>query len=183
MRIFFLANEKKLADLLLAEIQAVASGVQAQIAEIDDGFVVVFDEGVSAFKGDEAKGDGVRQVNLARATARGFTVCMRAMVVNQKKAKHVHNLKQMYADESRGFLGSAVCTDCGKNKGWWCPDSPDHLCHYFSKEKGGIRVVRLSNGQVVPVPPLTGDLAGHERDPDNETEDECLFCGRPEERQ
>jgi hypothetical protein len=25
---------------------------------------------------------------------------------------------------------SMVCTICGESLGWWCPDSPDHYCHY-----------------------------------------------------
>ena len=24
----------------------------------------------------------------------------------------------------------AYCAVCGKDFGWWCPKSPDHLCHY-----------------------------------------------------
>lgn len=25
---------------------------------------------------------------------------------------------------------SARCDHCGERLGWWCPNSPDHLCHY-----------------------------------------------------
>jgi hypothetical protein len=25
---------------------------------------------------------------------------------------------------------SAYCANCGEHLGWWCPKSPDHLCHY-----------------------------------------------------
>lgn len=24
----------------------------------------------------------------------------------------------------------AYCKACGKDFGWWCPESPDHICHY-----------------------------------------------------
>lgn len=24
----------------------------------------------------------------------------------------------------------AYCEDCETDFGWWCPDSPDHFCHY-----------------------------------------------------
>ena len=24
----------------------------------------------------------------------------------------------------------AYCFVCGRSFGWWCPSSPDHLCHY-----------------------------------------------------
>ena len=24
----------------------------------------------------------------------------------------------------------AICAVCNKSFGWWCPKSPDHLCHY-----------------------------------------------------
>lgn len=25
---------------------------------------------------------------------------------------------------------SAICEVCNKNFGWWCPDSPGHMCDY-----------------------------------------------------
>jgi len=28
------------------------------------------------------------------------------------------------------FSSSAVCAICFRDFGWWCPDSPDHLCKY-----------------------------------------------------
>lgn len=28
----------------------------------------------------------------------------------------------------------AICLVCGKNFGWWCPKSPDHVCHYSETE-------------------------------------------------
>jgi len=28
----------------------------------------------------------------------------------------------------------AVCSVCGQSFGWWCPNSPDHLCHYSKSD-------------------------------------------------
>lgn len=28
----------------------------------------------------------------------------------------------------------ALCAVCGKSFGWWCPKSPDHICHYSKSE-------------------------------------------------
>lgn len=28
----------------------------------------------------------------------------------------------------------AICAICAKSFGWWCPKSPDHLCHYSKSE-------------------------------------------------
>lgn len=28
----------------------------------------------------------------------------------------------------------AHCAVCGQNGGWYCPDSPDHVCHYDQNE-------------------------------------------------
>jgi DNA-directed RNA polymerase subunit RPC12/RpoP len=30
--------------------------------------------------------------------------------------------------------GSAVCDICGKEMGWYCPDSPDHICDYEQED-------------------------------------------------
>jgi len=29
---------------------------------------------------------------------------------------------------------SAICLVCGTDFGWWCPESPDHICHYSRSE-------------------------------------------------
>ena len=88
--------------------------------------------------------------------------------------------------DPKGDGGSAVCAVCGAGFGWWCPDSPDHACHYFTigspertefddddevPERLGL--VRLLTGALV-VPP--------EHDADYETDDGCLWCGQPDER-
>ncbi|MEO6305486.1 MAG: hypothetical protein ABIP51_20150 [Bacteroidia bacterium] len=58
------------------------------------------------------------------------------------------------------------------DKGWECPNSPDGHCHYFTNDAGMVEL--FDEGKVV-LPP-----AGHDKE--NENEDECLFCGEPEER-
>jgi ribA/ribD-fused uncharacterized protein len=54
--------------------------------------------------------------------------------------------------------------------GWDCPESPDGVCHYFSKEGK----VELADGRSVPVP------ANH--DATNESQEWCIFCKEPKER-
>jgi len=36
---------------------------------------------------------------------------------------HVHVAEQVPGE-------SAQCAVCDERLGWWCPDSPDHICHY-----------------------------------------------------
>lgn len=70
---------------------------------------------------------------------------------------------------------NAFCEICEKDFGWRCPDSPDTVCHYYTKESNGKLVVELVNGVELPF-----TKEGHK--PDFETDDVCLFCGAPEER-
>lgn len=56
------------------------------------------------------------------------------------------------------------------DNGWFCPDSPDHACHYFTEDG----LVVLTSGDRIQPPP--------EHDVTGETEDICIFCGLPEER-
>ena len=67
---------------------------------------------------------------------------------------------------------SAVCLVCGEDFGWWCPKSPDHLCHYYS-ENGKIE---LQDGTKVDRPKDAPVSVKYE------TDDCCLFCHDPEER-
>jgi len=74
--------------------------------------------------------------------------------------------------------GSAFCETCGEDYNWYCPDSPDHTCHYFSTpgegQFSGTRYVTLIDGTAHTLP--------QEHDPMYETDDQCIFCGDPEER-
>jgi len=66
--------------------------------------------------------------------------------------------------------GYAECEGCDVNFGWYCPDSPDHVCHYHTDEGK----VELITGEQVDPP------ANH--DSEHESSDWCLYCGHPDER-
>lgn len=74
---------------------------------------------------------------------------------------------------------SAYCKICGIDFGWYCPESPDHACHYFSTEREGVRGVELIDSTFCTDVP---ELNDPDHDPDYETDDSCLFCYDPEER-
>ena len=78
------------------------------------------------------------------------------------KKKCNHNITKVH--------DGAVCSICNQHFGWWCPDSPDHSCHYYSKDGK----VELRNGSLVDVP--------KNHDPYYETDDCCIFCENPDER-
>ena len=65
----------------------------------------------------------------------------------------------------------AYCAICDKSFGWYCANSPDHICHYFSKD-GKITLIDGTNVQK----PVDSPDKGHQ------SEDWCLYCGEPEER-
>ena len=64
----------------------------------------------------------------------------------------------------------AHCLICGTFWGWRCKSSPDSVCHYYSS-KGKVRMI---DGTEVDVP------NGHNQKREND--DECIFCGHPDER-
>jgi hypothetical protein len=69
---------------------------------------------------------------------------------------------------------SARCSICDKRfTGWWCDDSPDKVCHYFTSHDGK---VELRNGDEVDTP------EGYDGDRDDQSYDWCIYCGDPEER-
>ena len=65
---------------------------------------------------------------------------------------------------------TAICLHCGNDFGWYCPKSPDHVCHTQCEVCKG--VITLLNGDDVATP--FGD--------DEEGEETCIFCGSPDER-
>lgn len=67
------------------------------------------------------------------------------------------------------------CIDCKTNLGWFCKESPDLTCHYYTESYQGKNMVKLSGGSFY-------EYKGKFHDPEFETEDRCLFCGDPEER-
>jgi hypothetical protein len=72
------------------------------------------------------------------------------------------------------YYSHASCMGCSEDFGWYCPKSPDHVCHYFSDDDQ----VELITGIKVPIPVIED----YDHDPKYETFDSCLFCGHPDER-
>ena len=85
---------------------------------------------------------------------------------------------KLYDSDKEGG-GSARCVTCNRYMGFWfCPQSPDNRCYYYSEPNGdGSRHVQLENG-------VKHQLTKEWRDDDaeHETDDDCLFCHHPEER-
>jgi hypothetical protein len=44
-----------------------------------------------------------------------------------------HTVKEKVKDKW-GSFGFAFCAGCGTHLGWYCPESPDHYCHYDEDE-------------------------------------------------
>ncbi len=98
----------------------------------------------------------------------------RDLRIHRKQVELLENQCEHPIDKSGE---TAYCRVCGRDFGWWCPESPDNTCHYFSTActDAGIFVemfdmqprVQLASTHIV----------------DHETEDKCIFCGKPEERQ
>lgn len=74
----------------------------------------------------------------------------------------------------------AKCEQCDSELGWWCPDSPDRICHYYTEmgkdDFEGRRVVELYNKTQVQYAHKPGQSI------DSESEDACLYCGKPTKR-
>lgn len=67
---------------------------------------------------------------------------------------------------------SLRCAVCQKYFGWYCPESPDKTCHYFTNENG---LIELMNRELVrPGKEWPGKKF--------ESDDFCVFCGHPDER-
>lgn len=66
------------------------------------------------------------------------------------------------------FGDSAKCTVCDDYLGWWCPKSPDHVCHIGYH---GQHEIKLLDGRVV------------EMNQDDSLIGLCVFCEEPDERQ
>lgn len=72
----------------------------------------------------------------------------------------------------------ALCEVCDRVFGWWCPTSPDHCCHYttesVTKDGEVKRYVQLFKGDK--------DFNFPKENYDPESDDCCLYCGEPKER-
>lgn len=90
-----------------------------------------------------------------------------------------HSIKQVGATPKYKHEGFASCENCDRDFGWWCPDSPDHTCHYYTVIVEGFlitaRAVELVNG-------TEHILYDYDGDPEYETDDDCVFCHEPDER-
>ena len=89
--------------------------------------------------------------------------------IRKLKAECPHDIPPQEPDEN-GY-GVAYCEGCGQHFGWYCPSSPDRICHYYSQDG---MVVDIHNNQVMPVP------EGYSNE--YESPDYCIFCGHPDER-
>ena len=69
------------------------------------------------------------------------------------------------------------CKDCKKTFDWYCPDSPDNQCHYYTQDTPEGKGLLFRDGTIM----LTKDFP-EDWDPDYETDDCCIFCGQPDER-
>ena len=93
-------------------------------------------------------------------------------VIKGLKKRCSHELKVLSEKDMRDKWMSvgADCMICGSDWGWRCKNSPDSVCHYYS----GNGKVEMIDGTEVDVP--------ENHDSEYENEDECIFCGHPDER-
>ena len=75
-----------------------------------------------------------------------------------------HRLTRVVDDE-------VCCALCGQSFGFYCLDSPDNVCHYFTVLRDGNPVIQLVDGSLWEDLPLT-------HRPDYESDHWCIFCGR-----
>ena len=97
----------------------------------------------------------------------------------QKKTSLIHSCNHCFPEIDRKrdsdfrteqLSYNAYCLICNSRFGHLCLESPDKVCHYYSKN-GQVELVDKTFAQVPP---------GH--DAKFETDDCCIFCGWPEER-
>lgn len=71
--------------------------------------------------------------------------------------------------------GSARCDICEQFFGWYCEESLDKTCHYFTEDGK----IEFSDGTRLDANKTPGvEWQGDQ----HETYDCCLFCGNPDER-
>ncbi len=90
-----------------------------------------------------------------------------------------HNIEQVGANPKFNCEGFAECQDCNSHFGWWCPNSPDHICHYFTHEVEAFLIKARAVELVDGAEHIIHDYQG---DPEYETDDVCVFCHEHEER-
>ena len=72
--------------------------------------------------------------------------------------------------------GSARCEMCGEHLGWYCKDSPDRLCHYYTDAAEGSKTRVFRD--------LGGSYWEMWKDYNWQSEDGqlCIFCRKPKIR-
>lgn len=95
--------------------------------------------------------------------------CHRAAADLRNDCKHKILVRE---PDQYGHYGSAECEGCFEDFGWYCPEAPDHRCHYWFQDENGRKSVDLLDG------------TRHELPADTEQPyyEDCIFCGHPEER-
>lgn len=80
----------------------------------------------------------------------------------ERECKHEEVIHNRFSD---GENGSVCCSVCGKDLGWWCPESPSHICEYYGNHERG----HLVKGEWS----YEGEWYDY---------DDCIYCHEPEER-
>lgn len=93
-----------------------------------------------------------------------------SLSVTQDMCNHPHEKMIIEKDKP-------ACGECKKKfTDWSCPSSPDKCCHYYSKIGDMGYYVTLIDGTKHYLEGYTHEKAN------DETEDDCIFCGEPDER-
>ena len=120
-----------------------------------------------------------------------FMLRLKSLELAMKEATDAYwNMKKdcphaiSYSVNTRWGQGECWCTICGTDFGHYCPDSPDHACHYYTED--GLHV-KLNTGEVIqkpiePIDPEWNPVTVRQDCRKWETDDCCLFCGAPRER-
>lgn len=90
-----------------------------------------------------------------------------------------HVVVHVHAKSEYGWNGSARCENCDRYLSWWCPDSPDHTCHYHTHE---VEAFLLKARAVELIDGTEYIIHDYEGDPKYENDDDCVFCHEPDER-
>lgn len=106
-------------------------------------------------------------------------------MTTKKEKRHIHKIRR----DDPGDCADAVCVTCDENFGWYCPRSPDHVCHYESypvdnpdnDDQRDVDRYVISARQKGVRYYLPWDYTVRECY-ENETDDHCIYCEQPEER-
>lgn len=77
----------------------------------------------------------------------------------------------------KSIKSSLAKCECVQTFGWYCSTSPDKTCHYSTEKASNGFYLTLASGKRHKMPPYYT-----EENYKNENEDECIFCGEPDER-